>query len=196
METELFYEGYKLRFIDLNPDASKLSASDALTQVFLDDYDTYQKIHAGKIYFEHKSIFYVSKEDDFYIGALYPKKPNEKHIVFRSIYDFEKKKRDENNPLDTSKNGIVNFLFEEEEGEMYLYVFGLTLLANMETSDIIYEEIIKRVNNRLEEYGYKIETSDFDVDDSKSTLLMKYATKLTANESRILRNSKNKNIYE
>jgi hypothetical protein len=48
METELFYEGYKLRFIDLNPDASKLSASDALTQVFLDDYDTYQKIHAGK----------------------------------------------------------------------------------------------------------------------------------------------------
>jgi hypothetical protein len=66
----------------------------------------------------------------------------------------------------------------------------------METSDIIYEEIIKRVNNRLEEYGYKIETSDFDVDDSKSTLLMKYATKLTANESRILRNSKNKNIYE
>jgi hypothetical protein len=57
METELFYEGYKLRFIDLNPDASKLSASNALTQVFLDDYDTYQKIHAGKIYFEHKVYF-------------------------------------------------------------------------------------------------------------------------------------------
>ncbi len=192
MDIQIFCEGYKLQLTDLNPDANKLTKSDALAQIFIDDNSQYQNCDAGKSFDPKKCLLLTGKKFDYYIGIIYPEIPSNKSIFFRVVYDFSKEEVTDKVELDTKMHGVVNFLFEMEDEQVNLYLFALSCFANVDAANKLFKEVMERVSNKLYEFGYKIETvSAFDPDDAKMNDLFEYAVIVTEEESRVVFSKKN-----
>ena len=186
MITELFCQGYNVQLNKIDPYATDMSQNDILAEIFLYDYFEIERYHSEKKVNWERILFEGDETNEIRIGAIYEEKPSRNQIKFRIIYSFTNKKRYDDAKLDTTKNGLVNFLFKEENGNLKLYVFGITFLTTQEVANRIYNEVIELLNVKLGIYGYRIEATEFEVDDTKTLEFKDYASDMKVNLNKLI----------
>ncbi len=186
MITELFCQGYNVQLNKIDPYATDMSQNDILAEIFLYDYFEIERYHSEKKVNWERVLFKGDETNEFHIGAIYEEEPNRDQIRIRIIYSFPNKISSDNGQLDTTKNGLVNFLFKEENGNIKLYVFGITFLTTQEVANKIYNEVIELLNVKLSIYGYRIEATEFEVDDTKTLEFKDYASDMKVNLNKLI----------
>lgn len=186
MITELFCQGYNVQLNKIDPYATDMSQNDILAEIFLYDYFEIERYLSEKKVNWERVLFEGDETNEIRIGAIYEEKPSRNQIKFRIFYDFPNKKRSDDAKLDTTKIGLVNFLFKEENGNLKLYVFGITLLTTQEVANKIYNEVIELLNVKLSIYGYRIEATEFEVDDTKTLEFKDYASDMKVNHNKLI----------
>lgn len=186
MITELFCQGYNVQLNKINPYATDMSQNDILAEIFLYDYFEIERYHTEKKAYLERVLFKGDETNEFHIGAIYEEEPNRDQIKFRIIYHFPNKKMSDDAKLDTTKIGLVNFLFKEENGNLKLYVFGITFLTTQEVANKIYHKVIDLLNVKLSIYGYRIEATEFEVDDTKTLEFKDYASDMKVNLNKLI----------
>lgn len=186
MITELFCQGYNVQLNKINPYATDMSQNDILAEIFLYDYFEIERYHTEKKAYLERVLFKGDETNEFHIGAIYEEEPNRDQIKFRIIYHFPNKKMSDDAILDTTKIGLVNFLFKEENGNLKLYVFGITFLTTQEVAKKIYHKVIELLNVKLSIYGYRIEATEFEVDDTKTLEFKDYASDMKVNLNKLI----------
>ena len=186
MITELFCQGYNVQLNKIDPYATDMSQNDILAEIFLYDYFEIERYLSEKKVNWERILFEGDETNEIRIGAIYEEKPSRNQIKIRIIYYFPNKKRSDDAKLDTTKSGLVNFLFKEENGNLKLYVFGITFLTTQEVANKIYNEVIELLNVKLSIYGYRIEATEFEVDDTKTLEFKDYASDMKVNLNKLI----------
>lgn len=186
MITELFCQGYNIQLNKIDPYATDMSQNDILAEIFLYDYFEIERYHSEKNVYWERILFEGDETNEFHIGAIYEEEPNRDQIRIRIIYSFPNKISSDDGQLDTTKNGLVNFIFKEENGNIKLYVFGITFLTTQEVANKIYNEVIELLNVKLSIYGYRIEATEFEVDDTKTLEFKDFASDMKVNINKLI----------